>query len=282
MPKGKATKKKTKTKTKAKAKSLHINSMSSIKGLMPMLKNGCVTIVVILADWCGACQRVKPMWLQTLTKQNKNNVALIRDDMLPNTMLNDKLKITHFPSVFQIPPGGEPTLLENVSDVKSIDSVVNNAPNTPKANANTPNANANESNANEPNESNADANESNWNTYESNADADADADADTNAVINNMSRNNISKNNMSRNNMSINNMIRNSMRRNTMSRNNMGRNTMSRNTMRRNNMGRNNMSRNTMSRNNMGRNMNVKKGFTPTLEKLKGGKRRRTRRNTRR
>ena len=183
-----------------------------------MLKNGCVTIVVILADWCGACQRVKPMWLQTLTKQNKNNVALIRDDMVQNTMLNDKLKITHFPSVFQIPPGGEPTLLENVSDAESIKNVVNNGANAMEANANAnameanANANAMEANANaNANGANANANvnEENWNQYESKVNA---------------------------------NGMRNSMK----------------------------------------NSMNVKKGFTPTLEKLKGGRRRRTRRNTRR
>lgn len=198
MPKGKG----------GKGKSLHINSMSSVKGLMPMLKNGCVTIVVILADWCGACQRVKPMWLQTLTKQNKNNVALIRDDMVQNTMLNDKLKITHFPSVFQIPPGGEPTLLENVSDAESIKNVVNNGANAMEANANAmeENANAMEANANaNGTNANANVNEENWNQYESKVNA---------------------------------NRMKNSM--------------------------------------------NVKKGFTPTLEKLKGGRRRRTRRNTRR
>jgi len=88
------------------------------------MKNGCVTIAVIVADWCGACKRVKPHWLNMLKKKNKKNVVLVNNEVFPNTSLNH-LNITHFPSVFEIAPGKEPVLLKNVSDPAAIESAVN-------------------------------------------------------------------------------------------------------------------------------------------------------------
>jgi len=115
MPKGKGT----------KTKSLNIKSSREIKELKSILNNGCVTIVVILADWCGACKRVKPHWLNMLKKRNEKNVVLIDNEELPNTQLRDSLNITHFPSAFEISPGKKPVLLENVSDPESIERSVN-------------------------------------------------------------------------------------------------------------------------------------------------------------
>lgn len=88
------------------------------------MKNGCVTIAVIVADWCGACKRVKPHWLNMLKKKNKKNVVLVNNEVFPKTPLNH-LNITHFPSVFEIAPGKEPVLLKNVSDPAAIESAVN-------------------------------------------------------------------------------------------------------------------------------------------------------------
>ena len=104
----------------AKPKSLNINSNAEAAELESLLKNGNVTIVVILAEWCGACQRVKPDWLNTLKRKNKHNVALIDSEVLPNTVLNDKLNVTHFPSVFEVKPNGKATLLKNVNDPNAV------------------------------------------------------------------------------------------------------------------------------------------------------------------
>ena len=104
----------------AKQKSLNINSNAEAAELESLLKNGNITIVVILAEWCGACQRVKPDWLNTLKRKNKHNVALIDSEVLPNTVLNDKLNVTHFPSVFEVKPNGKATLLKNVNDPNAV------------------------------------------------------------------------------------------------------------------------------------------------------------------
>ena len=104
----------------AKPKSLNIHSNAEAAELESLLQNGHVTIVVILAEWCGACQRVKPDWLNTLKRKNKHNVALIDSEVLPNTVLNDKLNVTHFPSVFEVQPNGKATLLKNVSNPNAV------------------------------------------------------------------------------------------------------------------------------------------------------------------
>ena len=114
MPKAKAT----------KAKSLHVESMSKARDIDTILSNGCTTIVVILADWCGACKRVKPMWLNALKKKKTNNLVLINNEVLPQTSLNT-LNITHFPSTFKIPSGGTPTLLDNPQDRNAIENTLN-------------------------------------------------------------------------------------------------------------------------------------------------------------
>ncbi len=113
-----------------KAKSLHVDSLASAKKIDSLMKNGCVTIAVIVADWCGACKRVKPHWLNMLKKKNKKNVVLVNNEVFPNTSLNH-LNITHFPSVFEIAPGKEPVLLKNVSDPAAIESAVNGFMNAP-------------------------------------------------------------------------------------------------------------------------------------------------------
>ncbi len=118
-------------KAKGTGQSLHIKSKSATKNLDKVLSNGCVTVVVILASWCGACKRALPMWLKQLKKKNEKNIVLLDNEQLPNTSLSS-LNITHFPSTFEIPAGGKATLLSNPQDEKSLDALVNSAPTEPE------------------------------------------------------------------------------------------------------------------------------------------------------
>jgi thiol-disulfide isomerase/thioredoxin len=117
-------------KAKAAAQSLNIQSKAMVKSLDKVLANGCGTVLVILASWCGACKRAMPMWLKQLKKKNEKNLVLLDNELLPNTSLSS-LNITHFPSTFEIPAGGKPTLLENPQDLESMDTLVNS--NSPSA-----------------------------------------------------------------------------------------------------------------------------------------------------
>lgn len=113
-------------KQKATAKSLNLQTKGMIKDLDKILKNGCTTVVVILAQWCGACKRVKPMWLNALKKKKTSNLVLIDSEILPETSLNT-LDVKYFPSTFTIPPGGNPVLLDNPKDSDDIDTTLNSA-----------------------------------------------------------------------------------------------------------------------------------------------------------
>lgn len=118
-------------KAKPAAQSLNIQSKAMTKSLDKVLSNGCGTVVVILAQWCGACKRAMPMWQKQLKKKNQKNLVLLDNELLPNTSLSS-LNITHFPSTFEIPAGGKPTLLENPQDLESMDTLVNsNSPSAP-------------------------------------------------------------------------------------------------------------------------------------------------------
>lgn len=119
-------------KQKATAKSLNLQTKGMIKDLDKILKNGCTTVVVILAQWCGACKRVKPMWLNALKKKKTNNLVLIDSEILPETSLNT-LDVKYFPSTFTIPPGGNPVLLDNPKDSDDIDSTLNSAASEPES-----------------------------------------------------------------------------------------------------------------------------------------------------
>jgi thiol-disulfide isomerase/thioredoxin len=111
-------------KAKGKPQSLYIKSKSVTKNLDGVLSNGCGTVVVILASWCGACKRALPMWLNQLKKKNEKNVVLVDNELLPETKLSS-LNISHFPSTFEIPAGGKPTLLNNPQNEEDMNSLVN-------------------------------------------------------------------------------------------------------------------------------------------------------------
>ena len=118
---------------KRKAASLHVQSKKETKKLDSILTNGHATIIVVVVDWCGACKRVKPMWLNALKKQNKKNLVVIENELLPETSMN--LDISHFPSTFEIPPGGTPTLLSNPQDIEEINTTLNSGPNSVQLNS---------------------------------------------------------------------------------------------------------------------------------------------------
>lgn len=112
-----------KGKAKAKTTSLHIKSKDEAKKLSSILSNGNSTILVVVVGWCGACQRVKPMWMNALKKKNQKNLVVLENEQVANTSMN--LNITHFPSTFEIPAGGTPTLLSNPQNIQAMNETLN-------------------------------------------------------------------------------------------------------------------------------------------------------------
>ena len=72
-----------------------------------MLMRGPSTFVLIYADWCGHCQRYKPMW-ETLarTPGRVANMAAVRDDVYRKIPRIANAKIQGYPSVIKVSPNG--------------------------------------------------------------------------------------------------------------------------------------------------------------------------------
>ena len=86
---------------------LNVTSPSQIKDLDVMLSTGPITFVLIYADWCGHCQRYKPMWESlSRTPGRIANMAAVRDDMFPKVSKISNAKIQGYPSVIKVSPNG--------------------------------------------------------------------------------------------------------------------------------------------------------------------------------
>ena len=75
---------------------------------MALIHQGPVTFVLVYADWCGHCQKYKPLW-KTLEKTpgRTANIVSIRDDMLPKISDVAGAKIQGYPSVIKVTPTGK-------------------------------------------------------------------------------------------------------------------------------------------------------------------------------
>ena len=85
-------------------KPVDVRSELDVPKLEKLLEKGPLTIVLVYADWCGACQRFKgtPEWKRALDTKNRTmNIGSVREDMLPHTSLANA-KIEHYPSLLLI------------------------------------------------------------------------------------------------------------------------------------------------------------------------------------
>jgi thiol-disulfide isomerase/thioredoxin len=89
------------------ARPIDVNSDAQIPQLTSMLRRGPMTFVLVYADWCGHCQRYKPMWKQlTGTPGRIANMAAVRDDMFKKIPAIKDAKIAGYPSVIKVSPDG--------------------------------------------------------------------------------------------------------------------------------------------------------------------------------
>lgn len=80
-----------------------VRSKSAVPGFEKLLEKGPLTLVLIYADWCGACHRFKEnTWNQVTKMGNRTmNISSVREDMLPSTSLAGS-KISHYPSLLLV------------------------------------------------------------------------------------------------------------------------------------------------------------------------------------
>lgn len=95
-----------------KAEILMVDSANKIPELEKLLKEGKITVVLVYADWCGACTKFKKdIWEPMCNKNAIHNRAAVRDDLLSSTSLN-KTKFNYLPSVLVIDEKGTPQTFE--------------------------------------------------------------------------------------------------------------------------------------------------------------------------
>ncbi len=77
------------------------------------IRIGPVTLVLVYADWCGHCQRFKPMMSKLESMPGRSvQVARVRDDMFPNSSISSE-KINGYPSLMLIDKNGKSTLFKD-------------------------------------------------------------------------------------------------------------------------------------------------------------------------
>jgi hypothetical protein len=74
-----------------------------VTGFEKLLEKGPLTLVLVYADWCGACHRFKENTWNNVTrmKDRTMNIGSVREDMLPETSLANA-KISHYPSLLLV------------------------------------------------------------------------------------------------------------------------------------------------------------------------------------
>jgi thiol-disulfide isomerase/thioredoxin len=90
-----------------------IREDSQLKELEDRIKIGPVTLVLVYADWCGHCQRFKPMMEKLENVPGRTiQTARIRDDMFPKSSLSSA-KIEGYPTLMLVEKSGKIASFKN-------------------------------------------------------------------------------------------------------------------------------------------------------------------------
>ena len=112
-----------------------VRSRDAVPAFEKLLEKGPLTIVLVYADWCGACHRFKENTWNHVTKMNDRtmNIGSVREDMLSQTSLANS-KIPHYPSLLLVgkdkrpaefkSPEGEPTNAMPNNERKNIEQLL--------------------------------------------------------------------------------------------------------------------------------------------------------------
>lgn len=90
-----------------------ITSTNQLTELNKRIASGPLTLVLIYADWCGHCQRFKPLMEKLEECPGRSvQVARVRDDVLPNSSLA-QIPNEGYPSLMLIKKDGTPAVFKN-------------------------------------------------------------------------------------------------------------------------------------------------------------------------
>jgi thiol-disulfide isomerase/thioredoxin len=98
-----------------------IREDAQLDELQKRIAKGPLTLVLVYADWCGHCQRFKPMMDELEKFPNRSvQTARIRDDMFPKSSISSA-KVEGYPSLMLVKKSGE------VATFKTPEGEVTNA-----------------------------------------------------------------------------------------------------------------------------------------------------------
>ena len=132
--------------------SLNVDTLSKIPSLENALKSGRINIILVFAEWCGACHKFrKNIWDPMLQKNAMHNRIAVRDDVLRKTSLRGA-NFDYLPSilvvdekgvaqVFNTPEGKTTNATPTPKNLTDMLKMVN-IPVKPLTTANAPMANA--------------------------------------------------------------------------------------------------------------------------------------------
>ena len=147
--------------------SLNVDKISKVPSLENALKSGRINIILVFAEWCGACHKFrKNIWDPMLQKNAMHNRIAVRDDMIGKTSLRGA-NFDYLPSilvvdekgvaqVFNTPEGKTTNATPTPKNLTDMLKMVNipvkpltaaNAPSAAAATANAPSAAAATANA---------------------------------------------------------------------------------------------------------------------------------------
>lgn len=92
---------------------IDIQSENQMEELSKRIKTGPLTLVLVYADWCGHCQRFKPMMEKLENMPGRTiQTARIRDDVFPSSPISSA-KIEGYPTLMLVKKSGEVATFQN-------------------------------------------------------------------------------------------------------------------------------------------------------------------------
>jgi thiol:disulfide interchange protein len=105
---------------------LNVDNVSKIPSLEKALKSGRINIILVFAEWCGACHKFrKNIWNPMMRKGALHNRIAVRDDMVGKSSLANT-KFDYLPSILVVDEKGV------AQTFKTPEGKVTNATPTPK------------------------------------------------------------------------------------------------------------------------------------------------------
>ena len=109
------------------SKTLTVSSQSKIHELEELVGSGNITVILVYAEWCGACHKFRKDIWDPMSKGNAlHNRIAVRDDMIRKTSLSNA-KFDYLPSILVVDEKGD------VQTFKTPEGKVTNAMPTPKS-----------------------------------------------------------------------------------------------------------------------------------------------------